>query len=85
MVKSSLVSAIKKQSTTQTLGKFVAKWIIKSGCGVMILINGQLHAANIVKWNDEPVVKLDNGSIELLDNCRIYRTTVKQIKTIIGI
>lgn len=85
MVKASLTG--KKQTTTQALGAGVARWIMQAGCGVMVLIGGELISAEIVPPTSfqPPAVHLDNGVMVPLASCRIYRETIRQIKSLIGL
>ena len=86
MVKVSLSG--KKQTTTQALSARIARWIFQAGCGVMILIGGELVACDIVQdiadgklYCFEP----SSNNYVILSACRIYRDTVRQIKSLIGI
>lgn len=86
MVKPSLTG--KKQTTTQALGAGIARWIMQAGCGVMVLIGGELVAcklATVVGTGQLVVCPMDSHKAHPLDECRIYRDTVRQIKSLIGL
>ena len=85
MVKATL-SGVKRQTTTQALGGGVAKWIMKANCGVMLLIQGELVACEIIKDAETGVLLvLTDESVRVsLKSCRIYRETVSQIKSLIS-
>lgn len=86
MVKASLTG--KKQTTTQALGAGVARWIMQAGCGVMVLIGGELVActlATVVGTGESVVCPVGSHKAHHLKECRIYRDTVRQIKSLIGL
>lgn len=91
MVKASLTG--KRQTTTQALGAGIARWILKAGCGVMVLIGGELVPATLSESQGVLWVELDNGITfgqqfelsYLAGKVRIYRDTVRQIKSMIGL
>ncbi len=84
MVKATLTG--KKQTTTQALGAGIARWIQRAGGYVMLLIDGELTACSVVIFGAGLAVEdTDTGGIWLLKDCRIYRDTVRQIKSMIGL
>lgn len=91
MVKPTLTG--KKQTTTQALGAGIARWIMQAGCGVMVLIGGELVPASLSESQGVLWVELENGVTfnqqfelsYLAGKVRIYRDTVKQIKSLIGL
>lgn len=85
MVKVSLTG--KKQTTTQALGGTIARWIMQAGCGVMVLWRGELLAATMIPSPHGSTihVEMDNGETVNYEQCRIYRDTVRQIKSMIGL
>ena len=85
MVKATLTG--KRQTTTQALGAGIARWIMQAGCGVMLLIGGELVACEIVGILPSGQIAIhdeDRNPVEL-SACRIYRDTVRQIKSLIGL
>jgi len=90
MVKPTL-SGKRPQTTTQALGSNIARWILSAGCGVMVLVDGELVAADITVQSGQlccTFKELVRGewcdhSIHILC-CRIYRSTVAQIKAMAG-
>jgi hypothetical protein len=83
MVKVSLTG--KRQTTTQALGAGIARWIMQAGCGVMVLIGGELVAVQAFGSVDYPAVCDADGVSVSMSQCRIYRSTVQQIKSLIGL
>jgi len=90
MVKATMTG--KKQTTTQALGAGIARWILKAGCGVMVLIGGELVPVSLKESQGVLWVELEGSGITFNQQyelscvkCRIYRDTVRQIKSMIGI
>lgn len=83
MVKSTLTG--KRQTTTQALGGTIARWIMKAGCGVMVLIGGELVAVQVFGSVEYPALCDADGVSVSMASCRIYRDTVRQIKSMIGL
>jgi len=83
MVKPTL-SGKRPQTTTQALGSNIARWILSAGCGVMVLINGELLSGFITTFSTgELCCNTDSGVFSLI-RCRIYRATVTQIKAMVS-
>lgn len=90
MVKASLTG--KRQTTTQALGAGIARWIMQAGCGVMVLIGGELVPASIIESQGVLWVELVDSGLTFNQQyeltcvkARIYRDTVRQIKSMIGL
>lgn len=86
MVKATMTG--RKQTTTQALGAGIARWIMQAGCGVMVLIGGELVACEIVQ--DEQTgtllcLSIDDDTRYSLKCCRMHRETIAQIKSMIGL
>lgn len=82
MVKASLV----KGSTTRTIGKRIAAWIATAGCGVMVYWNGGIYAAVVrIHHSGSVFIDVDDRWMVDVDECRIHRDTVRQIRSMIGV
>lgn len=81
----------KKQTTTQALGAGIARWIMQAGCGVMVLINKQevgivgFEMVEVFPGSCVLMARSDLGGLFSLAKIRIYRDTVRQIKSLIGL
>lgn len=85
MVKRDLVGRV---STTMGLSALLCKQIIQAGCGVMLRVAGELVGCTlrIVPCGlGITTLRVDCDGLKLAPaNCRIYRSTVLQIRAMIG-
>lgn len=82
MVKASL-SGKRPQTTTCLFGMTHQKWVFKADCGIMLLVDGVLTGC-IVAHNGNWVLNVDSGEYLDAESVRVYRSTIAQIRVMIG-
>lgn len=82
MVKRSLTGKV--QTTTCKFGMTHQKWVGRANCGIMLIVDGVLTACTVDRQGNY-LMNADTGEFIDVAGVRVYRSTIRQIRNIVGI